>query len=348
MSQRSPLLMLALSLSMIFASTGAHADEKNIDKLTYSKELSGCEKPQRGPPGAKGATGQRGATGATGIAGPAGATGRTGPTGPCCPGPTGPTGPGGPIGPTGPGVGATGATGPAGPAGATGATGPAGPAGATGATGPQGPAGATGASGPAGPAGATGATGPQGPAGATGASGPGGLNAYAFVYAKLSFVIQDGTGVVEFQRNTVANHNNINVGGFTFHPTDAADPLQDDNNDTLITAVAVPSTGDYLITYHISTNDGGGNQFQLMINGTSVTAGVAGSKTGKLVGGTALDAGSQGTQTKEMFNSGIFSLTAGDKVSVINVGGGVGAQEESNGETTVSAALTLELLHTTP
>ena len=189
----------------------------------------------------------------SGEVGPAGPTGPTGPIGPR--GLAGDDGFRGPTGPTGP-AGADGADGPTGPTGPAGSTGPAGATGAAGAAGPTGPAGATGAAGPTGPAGPTGLpglpgpigpTGPTGPTGATGATGVG-IVSYGYVYQLAT--ILDAT-----------------VVGGTDAPFSNNGPLSGVTHTAGTTTITVPSTGTYLIHYHINYIAGVGAAVAIAVNG---------------------------------------------------------------------------------
>lgn len=157
-------------------------------------------------------------------------------------GPTGPTGPAGVAGPTGP-IGPTGATGATGPAGVPGATGPIGPTGPTGATGPTGPTGlpgVTGPTGPIGPTGATGATGPTGLPGVTGPTGPTGASGPLVTRDSMSAANTSSAVIAVLLGGTnVPLPNNQNLNTFTVNPAN--------------TSFTVPSTGEYLISYSVTT-----------------------------------------------------------------------------------------------
>ena len=128
------MLLLTLTMTLSAAEKTKKIKQQEVDLLTSSACMKGCNACRTKVTGATGATGPAGApgaTGATGAAGPAGgATGATGATGAI--GVTGVTGGTGPTG-----AGSTGATGGTGATGATGV----GTTGATGATGGTGAAG---------------------------------------------------------------------------------------------------------------------------------------------------------------------------------------------------------------
>lgn len=265
-------------------------------------------------------------------------------------GPRGPTGPTGPINATGP----TGATGPIG-TGPTGPTGDPGVRGPTGFTGPigTGPTGSTGPTGIIGPTGSTGSTGPlgTGPTGPTGAVGPvAGLGAYAYAYTKLipatvsTINVPQVGGVVEFEQNGIsASHANIfnNVATIP-DPSFPAD---------FIYAFQIEITGNYLVTFHITTNNfpvsTNNNFFLVLANGATFTPGTYVAPvltTGTLTGYTPLDVSPQGTESNESITSCIISATAGNQYSVVFIGSTSGAQLFSNQTDGVVAAITFELL----
>ncbi len=265
-------------------------------------------------------------------------------------GPQGPSGATGPVGPSGS-AGATGAIGPAGPSGTAGATGATGPSGGeTGATGATGPTGATGATGLIGPTGATGATGTTGATGATGTAGTG-LAVYAYFYTKqvLDVIHEEDVpntgGLVEFEPNSfVAGHANINfpaVGGVT--------PLFLDPGTNLITSFVVPVEGDYLISFQLTSQDSGGNDFSLVSGGTLASPGsITGTvyTSGVLTGYTEFDTSPQGTEIKESLTVCIVHLLAGQQLSVVNVKDTGHATLRSSAVNTngILAGITFELL----
>lgn len=302
-------------------------------KLPIIEREAGCKAPKQGP---------QGPSGATGPVGPSGSAGATGAIGPA-----GPSGTAGATGATGPSGGETGATGATGPTGATGATGLIGPTGPTGATGATGPTGATGATGLIGPTGATGTTGATG---ATGTAGTG-LAVYAYFYTKqvLDVIHEEDVpntgGLVEFEPNSfVAGHANINfpaVGGVT--------PLFLDPGTNLITSFVVPVEGDYLISFQLTSQDSGGNDFSLVSGGTLASPGsITGTvyTSGVLTGYTEFDTSPQGTEIKESLTVCIVHLLAGQQLSVVNVKDTGHASLRSSAVNTngILAGITFELL----
>ncbi|MDU6878571.1 MAG: collagen-like protein, partial [Clostridium botulinum] len=237
--------------------------------------------------------------GVTGATGPQGVTGATGPQGV-----TGATGPQGVTGATGP-QGITGASGPQGVTGSTGpqgVTGPTGPQGITGATGPQGVTGATGpqgVTGPTGPQGITGATGPQGVTGPTG--------------------LQGVTGPALSSSYINATHDSTSTQTVA---TGANAPLtvtREISSDITISGdvITIGTTGIYFIWYAVAIDAGSSGGFGIKINNL-------------ITGGNTAGIDNTSIQTQQVSGGGIFELTAGDEVSIVN---------KSSGDITISGSI---------
>jgi len=138
--------------------------------------------------------------------------------------------------------------------------------------GPQGP---IGPQGPTGATGATGATGPQGPAGPAGTT----LSSYAYIYNNTAQTVAVGADVT-FSTNGRIVGSIVHVAGAS--------------------TIVVNETGDYDITYTITSAVEGSGQFSLFINGVVVT-------------GTRF-----GTIGDEIVGSVIIRISAGDTLTLRN------------------------------
>jgi hypothetical protein len=183
----------------------------------------------------------------------------------------------------------------------------------------RGPPGPPGPPGPQGAQGVQGPPGSQGPQGDPGPAGPaGGLSAYAFLSSSLELNIPNvitgnRAGVVEFIDNTaMGSPPTINVGGFVFHKDDLV-------NMNYITAVEVPQSGYYKITFMLTANNNS-NTIAVVKNLTGWLAGTMSHTATALVNlSNILNCG--GTESKILFDQTIAALSAGDKISIVNAGG---------------------------
>jgi hypothetical protein len=177
---------------------------------------------------------------------------------------------------------------------------------------------------------------------------------YAYFYTKqipnllTEETVPNSGGIVEFEPNSfnAPAHKNINVPGIA-----AIEPLFLDSGTDLITSFIIHREGDYIVNFHITTNEAGGNAFALVSGGT-VAAGDEGSisgtvyTTGMLSGFTLIDSSPQGTEIKESITNSIIHFTAGQQVSVVNVATTGHAQLDSNvtAGNGILAAIVFELL----
>lgn len=328
---------IALTFATAVGAESSYRHENQLTGQSYTndtgllsqKSMGGCQAPKEGPRGPTGSTGPTGATG----------TGATGPTGP---------------------TGATGITGSTGPTGSTGSTGSTGATGATGVTGPTGPTGSTGSTGPTGPTGATGATGVTGPTGATGATGTG-VALYAYFYAKMhdptfmEEVVPGGNtttpvgGLVEFQQNNPPGP--IGHANILFPPGSIIALSNDPTFPTLITQFQITVEGDYIVNFHLTTGEAGGNAFALVLGGNLFAPGSGAFPTittGIWTNFIIYDSSPQGTEQKESITNSIIHFHVGDVLSVVNVGQSSAHLTSNTSTETVIAAIVFELLRAGP
>lgn len=178
-------------------------------------------------------------------------------------------------------AGSTGDDGATGSKGVTGAIGAAGSRGATGSSGATGATGAVGPVGPIGPRGASGVDGPVGPQGPAGEQGPAAPAEYGYVFSDREQVVEPGADVQ-------LHGEGVLTPGITHEPDSAE--------------IGVGSTGTYAVAFSVSGD--AANQFGLSIKDDVIPGSVYGAGTGP----------------QQNAGSLIVNLTAGDRLTLRNVG----------------------------